>query len=93
MASLVFASELKAVEAVPGWQGEIDRDALAAFLRYGYVPAPMSIYRGIKKLAPGTLLECRRRRRAQANGLLVTFRGCRTRPGLAARCLGRGRSG
>jgi asparagine synthase (glutamine-hydrolysing) len=56
--SLVFASELKALTAVPGWQGDIDRDALAAFLRYGYVPTPMSIYRGIEKLAPGTMLEC-----------------------------------
>lgn len=56
--SLLFASELKALKAMPGWQGETDRDALAAFLRYGYVPTPLSIYRGIKKLAPGTLLEC-----------------------------------
>jgi asparagine synthase (glutamine-hydrolysing) len=56
---LVFASELKTVKAVPGWRSEIDPDALAAFLRYGYVPTPMSIYWGIKKLAPGTLLECR----------------------------------
>ena len=55
---LVFASELKALKALPGWQGEIDRNALSAFLRYGYVPTPMSIYRGINKLAPGTLLEC-----------------------------------
>jgi asparagine synthase (glutamine-hydrolysing) len=56
--SLVFASELKALRVVPGWQGEIDRDALAAFLRYGYVPTPWSIYRGINKLAPGTMLGC-----------------------------------
>ena len=55
---LVFASELKALTVLPDWQGEIDRDALAAFLRYGYVPTPMSIYRGVHKLAPGTLLEC-----------------------------------
>lgn len=55
---LVFASELKALKALPDWHGEIDRDALSAFLRYGYVPTPMSIYRGIHKLAPGTLLEC-----------------------------------
>jgi asparagine synthase (glutamine-hydrolysing) len=54
---LVFASELKALKTLPGWQGEIDRTALAAFLRYGYVPTPMSIYRGINKLAPGFLLE------------------------------------
>lgn len=56
--SLAFASELKALRLVPGWQGEINRDALAAFLRYGYVPTPSSIYRGIGKLAPGTMLEC-----------------------------------
>ena len=56
--SVVFASELKALATLPGWQGEIDREALAAFLCYGYVPAPSSIYRGIKKLQPGTMLEC-----------------------------------
>jgi asparagine synthase (glutamine-hydrolysing) len=56
--NLVFASELKTLKTVPGWRGEIDPDALSAFLRFGYVPAPMSIYRGIKKLMPGTLLEC-----------------------------------
>jgi asparagine synthase (glutamine-hydrolysing) len=55
--SLVFSSELKALKLVPGWRGEIDRDALASFLRYSYVPSPNSIYRGINKLAPGTLLE------------------------------------
>jgi asparagine synthase (glutamine-hydrolysing) len=56
--SLVFASELKTLKLVPGWEGEIDRDSLAAFLRYSYVPAPKSIYRGINKLSPGILLEC-----------------------------------
>lgn len=56
--SLVFASELKALKAVPDWRGEIDRNALTAFLRYGYVPAPLSIYRDVHKLEPGTLLEC-----------------------------------
>jgi asparagine synthase (glutamine-hydrolysing) len=56
--SLVFASELKTLRLVPGFEGEIDRDALAAFLRYSYVPAPRSIYRGIGKLTPGALLEC-----------------------------------
>jgi asparagine synthase (glutamine-hydrolysing) len=55
--SLVFSSELKALKLVPGWRGEIDRDALALFLRYSYVPSPHSIYHGINKLAPGTLLE------------------------------------
>jgi asparagine synthase (glutamine-hydrolysing) len=56
--SLVFASELKAFAACPGWHPEIDPDALSSFMRYGYVPTPMSIYRGIYKLEAGTLLEC-----------------------------------
>jgi asparagine synthase (glutamine-hydrolysing) len=55
--NLAFASELKALKTLSGWHGEIDRVALAAFLRFGYVPTPMSIYRGISKLAPGYLLE------------------------------------
>ncbi len=49
----LFGSELKALRAHPGWRGEVDRDALAAYLRLGYVPAPYSIYQGIGKLWPG----------------------------------------
>ena len=54
---LVFSSELKALTTLGDWQREIDRDALAAFLRLGYVPAPKSIYRGVSKLSPGTWLQ------------------------------------
>ena len=54
--TLLFGSELKALEAHPGWQGEIDRDVLPLLLRYDYIPTPFSIYRGIRKLTPGTLL-------------------------------------
>ena len=50
---IAFASELKAFEALPGWRGEFDHDALASYLRLSYVPSPHSIYRGIDKLAPG----------------------------------------
>lgn len=42
--ALVFGSELKALRAHPDWRGEIDRRALALLVRYGYVPAPFSIY-------------------------------------------------
>lgn len=55
-AAFVFGSELKALRALPHWQAETDPEALALFLRYGYVPAPYSIYRGIRKLPPGTFL-------------------------------------
>ena len=57
--TLLFGSELKALRAHPAWHGEIDRDALALYVRYGYVPAPYSIYRDIRKMLPGTLLKFR----------------------------------
>ena len=54
--AFLFGSELKALRAFPGFDCEIDRDALAAYMRYNYVPAPLSIYRGISKLPPATIL-------------------------------------
>ena len=55
---LLFGSELKALREYQG-EFEIDRDALAAFMRYSYIPAPQSIYQGIRKLMPGTLMTVR----------------------------------
>jgi asparagine synthase (glutamine-hydrolysing) len=52
----LFASELKALQQHPSFDPEIDRGALSLFLRYLDVPAPRSIYRGISKLFPGTML-------------------------------------
>jgi len=54
--AFLFGSELKALRAYAGWDRRIDRDALALYLKRGYVPAPFSIYEGIFKLTPGTLL-------------------------------------
>lgn len=50
--SLQFASELKALNV----DRTIDRDAAALYARYRYVPAPWSIYAGVKKLMPGSIL-------------------------------------
>jgi asparagine synthase (glutamine-hydrolysing) len=55
--TLLFGSELKALVRHPDFRGETDRSAVASMLRYGYVPSPWSIYRGIGKLEPGTVLE------------------------------------
>lgn len=52
-----FGSELKALRALPAARFDTDPGALALMLRYGYIPAPHSIYRGIFKLPPGTLLQ------------------------------------
>lgn len=52
--AFLFGSELKALRQHPAFDGEIDRNALSDFFRYGYVPAPLSIHRNIRKLEPGT---------------------------------------
>jgi len=49
----LFGSQLKALRAHPAFQGEIDRNALTLYARYGYIPAPHTIYRGVHKLLPG----------------------------------------
>ena len=54
---LAFASELKALREHSGFVGGVDPAALAAYLRRGYVPAPLSIHPGILKLPAGHLLE------------------------------------
>jgi asparagine synthase (glutamine-hydrolysing) len=52
----VFGSELKSLRAHPRWRAAIDRRAVALLTRYGYIPAPFSIYENIYKLIPGCLL-------------------------------------
>ncbi len=54
--AFIFASELKAIWQHPGFDGEIDRDALALYLRHNYVPSPYCIYKGLHKLEPGCIL-------------------------------------
>jgi asparagine synthase (glutamine-hydrolysing) len=52
----IFGSELKPLRRHPGWTPAIDRDAVSSFMRHNYIPAPRSIYRGVRKLTPGTVL-------------------------------------
>jgi len=51
--TFLFASELKALRAHPEFDAAVNRDALSAYLRFGYVPTPLSIYSSVKKLLPG----------------------------------------
>jgi asparagine synthase (glutamine-hydrolysing) len=52
----LFGSELKALRAHPAFSAVVDWSAVSTFLRRNYVPAPSTIYQGIFKLQPGTLL-------------------------------------
>ncbi|WP_227818015.1 asparagine synthase (glutamine-hydrolyzing) [Nitrogeniibacter aestuarii] len=54
--ALFFGSELKALAQFPGWRGEIDRFALERFVRFGYVPTPLTIWQNVFKLPPGHFL-------------------------------------
>ena len=55
--TLLFGSELKSFRLHPAFRGEIDRSALALYMRHSYVPVPYSIYQGVSKLPPGTILK------------------------------------
>lgn len=52
----MFASELKAFHANPGFEKEIDISQVKQYIQYGYIPTPNSIYKRVKKLPPGSLM-------------------------------------
>lgn len=54
--TFMFASELKALRAHPDFETNIDRDVLSLYFCHGYIPAPYSIYFGISKVLPGTMV-------------------------------------
>ncbi len=54
--TLWFGSEMKALRAYPHWTPELDMTALGEYLQYGYIAAPRSIYRLVRKLEPGCRL-------------------------------------
>ncbi|MCS6947553.1 MAG: asparagine synthase (glutamine-hydrolyzing), partial [Steroidobacteraceae bacterium] len=59
-AELMFASEAKALLAIPGVAARLDRAALAQYLALGYNNAPLTLFEGIRKLEPGTVLVAER---------------------------------
>lgn len=73
--AFLFASELKAIRRHPAFEGTVDRNVLALFLRHNYVPAPYSIYKGIYKLPPGTYYQIRL---ASPTGALNTYWSARS---------------
>lgn len=55
--TFLFGSELKALCAHPDFDPVIDRNSVALLMRHNYIPHPYSIYVGVKKLPPGTILK------------------------------------
>ena len=90
---VLFASQLKAFRAAPDWKPAIDHDAIAGFLRFGYIAQPGTIYQEAAKLPPGQSFDIAARSGAAAQLLL----GCARRRGRRASAqrsgARRGRSG
>lgn len=57
LGSFVFASELKSIKAIPGLDLKISQKSVQLQSQFAYVPEPYSIYEGIFKLEPGSILE------------------------------------
>lgn len=57
---LFFGSQIKSFVPNPAWKPELDNNALASYFRFNYVPAPVSIFKHIHKLSPGTVLKINR---------------------------------
>jgi asparagine synthase (glutamine-hydrolysing) len=55
-ATITFGSELKALQSGPGFDRTVDREAVASYLKYLYVPAPRSVFSHVRKLPPGHIL-------------------------------------
>ena len=53
---LLFASELKSLLRVPGFRRAVAPEAVRAYVCFGYVPTPGSIFEGVQKLPPGHTL-------------------------------------
>jgi asparagine synthase (glutamine-hydrolysing) len=56
---LYFGSEIKALKATPAWDGTLDTTRLESYLSLGYILAPHTIYRAVRKLEPGQWLRVR----------------------------------
>jgi len=55
--NFIFSSELKSIIGLNGFEKKISSDALSLFLKYSYIPGPLSIFEDIYKLPPGSFLK------------------------------------
>ncbi len=54
--NFVFGSELKALLTLPEFKRDINPDIISTYTRFGYIPAPHSIFKSIHKMSPGSYL-------------------------------------
>ncbi|HEY5995653.1 MAG TPA: asparagine synthase (glutamine-hydrolyzing), partial [Candidatus Deferrimicrobiaceae bacterium] len=57
--ALAFGSEIKAILALENVDRDMDYGALDTYFAYGYIPSPLTIFKGIRKLDAGHYLVCR----------------------------------
>lgn len=55
--SFVFASDLGSIASLDGFANPVNADIIGNYMRYGYIPSPYTVYRGIWKLEPGKILK------------------------------------
>lgn len=67
--TLLFGSELRALRAHPSFRPEPDPTSVDAYVSFGYVPTPGSVYEGVKKLSPGSIYQADR----SGNGTLTAW--------------------
>jgi asparagine synthase (glutamine-hydrolysing) len=82
---LAFGSELKAIRSLPELRPEVDRTAVALYLRHNCVPAPRTIYAGISKLLPGQAVSFHAGDRAPSGGRTSSYWSASERLGEAHR--------
>ena len=58
---LYFGSEIRAIRAATNEKTEVDPNSVNLFLRYRYTPSPHTMFRGVHKLAPGTMMVCEKK--------------------------------
>jgi len=59
---LYFGSEMRAIQAAANLETAVDPNSLNLFLRYRYTPSPHTMFKGVNKLAAGTMLVCEKKR-------------------------------
>lgn len=63
--TLFFGSQPKAFSKHPFWAPKLNQEALIPYFRFNYIPAPLSIFEGIHKLCPATILTIDENRHVQ----------------------------